>query len=149
MVVDLRGQLSNPSPALVQLADRDVGRLPAASPEPAARASLGRARRLRPDEVESLVTGYGAGKTMRELAAQFGISRQTVSTHLRRANSPIRREGLDQEQLGEVVALYEAGRTSRDIADCYGVSPDTVLRTLRRQGVEIRSRHSASTPSRP
>ena len=133
----------------MQLADRDIGGLPAASLEPAARAKLGSARRLRPDEVEALVAAYGAGKTMKELAAVFGISRQTVSTHLRRAKSPIRREGLDQEQVGEVVALYEAGRTSREIADCYGVSPDTVLRTLRRQGVEIRYRHGASTPSRP
>jgi DNA-directed RNA polymerase specialized sigma24 family protein len=126
----------------VQLADRDIGGLAAASPEPAARARLGSARRLRPDEVEALVTGYGAGKTMKELAAVFGVSRQTVSTSLRRASTPIRREGLDQEQVAGVVALYEAGWTSRELAGRYGVSSDTILRTLRRQGVKVRSRHA-------
>jgi DNA-binding CsgD family transcriptional regulator len=141
-MVDLRGQLSNPSPALVRLADQDIGTLPTAPPKPVSRTRLGSARRLRPDEVEAVATGYRAGKTMKELAAEFGISRQTVSTHLRRAGAPIRREGVAQEQAVEVVSLYEAGRTSRDIAGRYGVSADTVLRTLRRRGVEIRSRHA-------
>ena len=79
---------------------------------------------------------------MKELAAEFGISRQTVSTHLRRANTPIRREGLDRGYSREVAALYEAGWTSRELAGRYEVSPDTILRTLRRQGVTIRSRNA-------
>jgi transposase len=135
------------TPALVRLADQDLGILLDASPEPAARSKPGSARRLKPDEVAALVAGYGTGKTMKELAAEFGISRQTASLHLRRANTPIRREGVDQERASEVVALYEAGWTSRNIAGRYGVSPDTILRTLRRQGVEIRSRHSTTRPN--
>lgn len=55
---------------------------------------------------------------MKELAAEFGISRQTVATHLRRASTPIRREGFDQERAAEAAALYEAGWTSRDITAC-------------------------------
>lgn len=90
------------------------------------------------------MAGYEAGNTMKELTAEFAISRQTVSTHLRRAKTPIRREGLDPEQAAEVTTVYKAGRTSRDLAACFGVSPDTILRTLRRQGVEIRSRHSTA-----
>lgn len=96
----------------------------------------------------ALVAGYGAGKTMKELAAEFGISRQTVSTHLRQAGAPIRREGIDHDKAAEVAALYEAGWTSREIADRYGVSPDTVLRALRRRGVAIRSRHSTAPSCR-
>lgn len=79
---------------------------------------------------------------MKALAAEFGISRQTVSTHLRQADAPIRRQGIDHIWAVEVAALYESGWTSRDIADRFGVSSDTILRTLRRQGVEIRSRRS-------
>jgi DNA-binding CsgD family transcriptional regulator len=35
--------------------------------------------------VEALVAGYHTGKTMKELAAEFGINRLTVSTHDRAA----------------------------------------------------------------
>jgi len=83
---------------------------------------------------------------MKELAAGFGISRLTVSTHLRRANTAIRREGLGQERASEVATLYEAGWTSGDIAARFEVSTDTVLRTLRRRGVVIRSRRNPTAP---
>jgi transposase len=117
--------------------------------EPAARARLGSARRLKPDEAEVLVAGYGAGKTMKELAAEFGISRQTVAAHLRRAKAPVRRRSLSQKQATELVALHEAGGTSRELADRYGVSTDTVLRTLHRHGVKIRPRHGTGTLAHP
>jgi DNA-directed RNA polymerase specialized sigma24 family protein len=86
---------------------------------------------------------------MKELATEFGVSRQTVAAHLRRAKAPVRRQGLSQKQATEIVALYEAGWTSRELADRYGVSTDTVLRTLHRQGVKIRSRHGIDTLVRP
>lgn len=79
----------------------------------------------------------------------FGVSRQTVSTHLRRAKALVRRRGLSQKQATEIVALYEAGWTSRELADRDGVSTDTVLRTLHRHGVKIRSRHGTGTLVRP
>jgi DNA-directed RNA polymerase specialized sigma24 family protein len=81
---------------------------------------------------------------MKELAAEFGISRQTVGEHLRRARVPVRRGGLGSGQTTEVVALYGSGWTSRELAEHFDVSADTVLRTLRRQGAEIRYRHSTS-----
>jgi hypothetical protein len=40
--------------------------------------------------VDALVAGYKHGKTMKELAAEFGINRVTLSAQLRRANVPLR-----------------------------------------------------------
>jgi DNA-directed RNA polymerase specialized sigma24 family protein len=128
----------------LELADRQVNSVSGASSEPAARARPGTARRLRSDDLDALVAGYEAGKTMKELAGEFGVSRQTVGGHLRRAKVPVRRAGLVSGQLAEVVALYESGWTSRELAERFDVSSDTVLRTLRRQGVEVRSRHAAA-----
>ena len=86
---------------------------------------------------------------MKELATEFGVSRQTVAAHLRRAKSPVRRRSFSHKQATEIVALYEDGLTSRELADRYGVSTDTVLRALHRHGVKIRSRHGAGRPARP
>jgi DNA-binding CsgD family transcriptional regulator len=42
---------------------------------------------LKPAQVEVLTAGYRAGRSMQELAGEFGIDRRTVSTYLRRAGS--------------------------------------------------------------
>jgi len=77
---------------------------------------------------------------MRELAAEFGIDRRTVSTYLRRAGVAVRRGGLDQEQTIEAARLYQAGWSSGRLAGRFGVSADNVLKALRAAGVAIRPR---------
>jgi DNA-directed RNA polymerase specialized sigma24 family protein len=96
-----------------------------------------------------MLAAYRTGRTMKELATEFGVSRQTVAAHLRRAKAPVRRRSLSQKQATEIVSLYEAGWTSRELADRYGVSTDTVLRTLHRHGVKIGPRHGTGTLGRP
>jgi len=71
----------------VQLADRDVGGAPGSS-VPTQRLTPRTARRLKPDEVAALLAAYRTGRTMKELATEFGVSRQTVAAHLRRAKAP-------------------------------------------------------------
>jgi DNA-binding transcriptional regulator LsrR (DeoR family) len=100
-------------------------------------------------QLKSLVAGYQAGRTMKELAAEFGIDRRTVSTHLRRAGVRSRRGGLDQEQAVDVARLYEAGWSSGRLAERYSVSSDNVLRTLRAAGVKIRPRRGGPRTSYP
>lgn len=56
-----------------------------------------------------LVAAYEAGKSMKDLAAEFGINRVTVSIHLRRAEDLLRRTGLDPEQTAEAASLYRTG----------------------------------------
>ena len=77
---------------------------------------------------------------MKELSAEFGIDRRTVSAYLRRASVDVRRGGLDQEQALVATRLYESGWSSGRLAERFGVSADTVLKALRRAGVAIRPR---------
>ena len=65
-----------------------------------------------PAQVEALVAGFQTGKTMQELAAEFGINRLTVSSHVRRAGARALRGGLDEEQAVEAIRLYEPGWSS-------------------------------------
>ncbi|HET6918877.1 MAG TPA: hypothetical protein VFI46_05340 [Jiangellaceae bacterium] len=77
---------------------------------------------------------------MKDLAAEFGVNRRTVSTHLRRALVQSRRGGLDAQHKAEAAALYEAGWSSVRLARHFGVSADTVLKALRSANVTIRPR---------
>jgi len=51
--------------------------------------------RLTEAQLDRLVEGYLAGKTVYELGRKFGITRLTVSLHLKRRGVPIRMRGLD------------------------------------------------------
>jgi hypothetical protein len=95
---------------------------------------------LKPAQVDALIAGHQAGKTMKERAAELGISRLTVSTYLCRAQVPPRRRGLDPQQAVEAAHLYETGWSSGKPAERFDVSADTVLKTLRQAGVSIRPR---------
>lgn len=82
---DPSGQLSNPRHALCQLTDQDIGSpqalaLEKAGPEAPIPRCLSRTDRpLKPAQVDALIAGYQAGRAMKELAAEFGINRLTVS----------------------------------------------------------------------
>jgi DNA-directed RNA polymerase specialized sigma24 family protein len=144
--VDLTGQLSNPQPALEVLADLDIGTPSGSAPEKAPapgripRPTPRRSRPLKSDQVDALVAGYEAGKSMKELATEFGINRVTVSSYLHRLGVRLRRSGLDAEQTAQVADLYRSGWSSGRLAEHYEVSTDTVLKALRRAGVAIRPR---------
>jgi len=144
--VDLTGQLSNPQPALCQLAYLVIGtpeglaRGKAQQADRIPRPKSSTARPLKPAQLDALIARYQSGCTMRELAAEFGIDRRTVSTYLRRAGVAVRRGGLDQEQTIEAARLYQAGWSSGRLAGRFGVSADNVLKALRAAGVAIRPR---------
>jgi len=118
-----------------------AGQVPGAAPR--------RSRPLKPAEVDALVAGYEAGETTKELAAEYGIHRVTVSSHLRRAGIPLRRSGLNAAQIAEAADLYRAGYSSERIAERFGVNADTVIRALRRAGVAIRRRRGGPRSKRP
>jgi hypothetical protein len=100
--VDVSGQLSNPRAPLCQLTDQEIGTPYGLAPEKAQparqipRANSRTARPLKPAQVDALIAGYQSGKTMKELALEFGMDRRTVSTYLRRAEVAVRRGGIDQ-----------------------------------------------------
>jgi DNA-binding transcriptional regulator LsrR (DeoR family) len=77
---------------------------------------------------------------MKDLAAEFGIDRRTVSTHLRQAGIGTREAASTRIQMIEAAQLYEADWSSGRLAERFGVSADKVPKMLRRAGVAIRPR---------
>jgi hypothetical protein len=97
---------------------------------------------LKPAQVDALITSYQAGRTIKELAAEFHIDRHTVSAHLHRTGVTTHRSGLDQQQSIEAARLDDAGWSSGRLAQRFGVSADSTLKTLRAEGVQIRPRRA-------
>jgi len=65
---------------------------------------------LQPQEVAELVAEYEAGATTHELAASFGIHRNTVSTHLEWVGVATHtRRGLCPGDVDEAARLYQHG----------------------------------------
>jgi hypothetical protein len=104
---------------------------------------------LKPAQVEALVAGYQIGKTMKELAGEFGINRLRGSTHVRRAGVRTRRGGLDEGQAVEATRVYEAGWSSGKHAERFNVSADNVLKALRDAGVTIGPRRGGPRTNPP
>ena len=92
--------------------------------------------RLNTQAVEALIEGYLAGRTVYELAAEFGIDRRTVSAHLHRRNVPMRRRGLAPAQQAETIRLREQGWSLARIGDRFDVDAGTVLNFLRKTGLQ-------------
>ena len=67
-----------------------------------------------------------------ELAAQFGIARQTDSTHLKRCGVTMRMRGLDESQRPEVEQLRVDGMSYARIGERFDVDATTVLTFMRR-----------------
>jgi len=92
-------------------------------------------------EGDRVVQLYRNGKSMRDLAHQFGVHPTTVSATLRREGVELRKRGLDAGQIDEAVNLYAAGNSLARIGDHFGVDHGTVWRQLRKRGVKMRDTH--------
>jgi transposase-like protein len=87
--------------------------------------------------VAELVAAYTAGGRVKQLAAQFGIHRDTVHNILKRQGA-LRPPGIEPGELPEVVRLYGEGWSMARLAAEFDVSPSTVNRALRKAGAPIR-----------
>jgi hypothetical protein len=111
------GQLSNPGPRAIQ-------------------------RRLRAAEIDDLVTGYRAGRSLRDLAGELGVHPRTVAAHLeqrgvqRRLNLP----KMSEHAISDASRRYRAGNSLATVGKTHGVDAATVRRQLLRAGVRIRPR---------
>ena len=97
-------------------------------------------RRLRPDLVDDLVAGYEGGRTVRQLADQFGIGRETVSKLLSRRSVRTRLQSLTATQTEIAADLYRSGMSLVQIADRMARSRTAIYNALRRNGVQLRPR---------
>ena len=97
-----------------------------AAPRPVCR----KARRLTPDEVDLLITGYQSGKTVYQLGTEFGIHRVTVGKLLKRSGVAMRMTGLDESDRDEITRLRNDGWSYARLGARFGVDPATVRRFL-------------------
>jgi AraC-like DNA-binding protein len=158
-VVDLKGQLSNPSRRVGSLAgqwsracahvdgspptaDSRPRHGPRSSPsEEKGRLSNPVQRRITDAEIDDLVTRYETGSTIKELAREFGIHRTTVMGHLERRAIPRRSpRKLTNQIVGQSAHRYSSGETLAEIAEHLNVAPSTLTRELRLAGIPIKRR---------
>lgn len=100
-----------------------------------------RLRRLNEQEQATLAQDYVGGMTVYQLATKFGISRDTISKHLKRLGVEMRNAGLTEEQIDEAVRLYSDGWSAQRIGDRLGAYPQTMRRRLLERGVRMRDTH--------
>jgi lambda repressor-like predicted transcriptional regulator len=95
--------------------------------------------RLTEADVTRMIAAYRAGTSMNQLAADFGINRNTVSTILDRRNIPRRRRGLQRSEINKAAALYQEGWPLSRIGDRFGCTAETVRQALKRTSVQRRN----------
>lgn len=129
---------SNPAPGVVapqELLFRSRSR----EKQPTARAPRRRARQLRADQAELVVTRYLAVRNIRTVAKEFQVSRTTVARILTKRGVDASRR-MTHAQITVAAGLYEQGLSSAAIGQRLGFDNHTVLKALRGCGIEIRAR---------
>jgi len=117
MVNDETGQLSNPPRRNVQ-------------------------RRVTDPEIDELVKEYQTGRTLADLAAEFGIHRRTVAAQLqaRGIERRLNHRKLTDNDVSEAARRYRAGNSLANIASAFNVDAATLRRELHQAGTAIRPR---------
>ena len=105
----------------------------------------GRARQLRPPEVDELVVRNRELSNVVDVARQFGVTCQTVAMHLAaRGIETVRR--MSEADITAATELYREGHSAATIGRRLGFDPQTVLNGLRRADVPIRPRPGHTRP---
>ena len=99
-------------------------------------------RRLSPTEVAAIADKYQNGRSLSQLAQEFGVHRRTVAGHLerlgiaRRMNQP----KLPPTDIERAASQYQTGVSLATVGKNLNVDASTVQRALKRSGVAIRPR---------
>jgi transposase len=91
-----------------------------------------------------LIAAYQGGAGVKELAARFGVHRETVSAIIRRSGVQRNQRGLTATQISQASCLYAGGWSLARLGDEYGVDGTTVWRALTAAGVPMRSPNERS-----
>ena len=94
--------------------------------------------RLSEEKVSQIVTAYGAGKTVYELANEFDCHRVTISAVLKRQGVALRCTAPTSEQIDEMVRLYESGLSLARVGERFAMNASTVLAHLRKKDFQTR-----------
>ncbi len=142
--MELKAQLSNPSPPLLRLVRR-WRQLPAGEPS----RSVGRRRprqraeeRLGPAHIAQLLADYERGVATTELTRTYGLGKGAVLRLLEVNGVTRRRQSLTAKQVCEAIRLYGLGWPLGRIGERLGRHHSVVLRALERAGVPRRDSHA-------
>ncbi|MGI9621822.1 MAG: helix-turn-helix domain-containing protein [Acidimicrobiales bacterium] len=91
-------------------------------------------RRLNDHEVAAVIADYRHGRSVRQIAAKYGIHQTTTYEHLKRHGVPLRgtQAARDDSDLLDALSRRQQGHSYASIAALFGVHPDTVRRALKR-----------------
>lgn len=93
-------------------------------------AVVKRARQLRPEEIETLITHYRENGSVTMAAKAVGITRQTAGRYLSDAGiATVRR--MSDADIARAREAHEAGTSVHSIARIIGFSPHTVAKALK------------------
>ena len=96
--------------------------------------------RLSPIESNDLCTAYQSGNTIRELTAEFGIHKTTVTAVLERAGIARRIRTISIDEVDQAIDLYASGLSTATIGAQLGFSAEAIRSSLMRNGVQLRPR---------
>lgn len=137
---DNKGQHSNPGSMALST---DVDEVDSPTADGAARRPTKPVQhRLTPSELEAMAAAYQHGRSLDELAREFGVHRRTVADHLerlgvaRRVNLP----KLTPTDIERAAIQYRAGDSLATVGKMLHVDASTVQRALKRAGETIRPR---------
>lgn len=100
---------------------------------------VSRALQLREDEIDRLVARFKETGSVKDVAVEFGVSRQTAAKHIKqRGLLTVNR--MTEQQILEAAERYLDGASAKTIRLALGFDTQTVLRGLRSVGVPIRPR---------
>ena len=93
---------------------------------------------LTPEKASALVDQYISGRPVKVLAEQFGIPRQTVLRHAKRAGVAHQSKPFSDDDVAEMVAMYQSGLGLERISAQVGASPMRIRRILVGQDIAMR-----------
>jgi phage-related baseplate assembly protein len=97
-------------------------------------------RRLTPAEQVAVAQAYQAGADMKDLAAAYRVHRHSISHCLHALAIPLRRQGLQEQDLEEAARLYLEGWSLARLGQHYGCHLTHVHQKLIAHGVQMRPR---------
>lgn len=98
-------------------------------------------RRLTTDDTARIISGYAGGISMKALAEELQLTRQTIARVLKREGITLRQIGLSDSQIDDAIQLYRSGMSLAKIGEKLAVDHGTVRRQLLRRGVAMRNSH--------
>lgn len=97
--------------------------------------------RVRDDVLVAAAARYLAGATLREVAADLGVSRPHLASLLRARGVRLRRQSPSVDEVAEMKRRYVAGDSLERVGIQLGFSAGTVRAWLLAEGVTMRDVH--------